>query len=98
MRGLIALCFTGVVSLLVWQRMIQSKTAVLEARVSAINSNATLISELESRFNAHKLCVSENYVRRDDYVSHVSLISHKLDAQGQMLARVDERIRNWERK
>ena len=64
---------------------------------------------LEKAFEAHRLCIAEHYVRREDYVQQVSLVQSKLDgmrerihddlsSQQAMLSRLDERTKRWEEK
>lgn len=50
------------------------------------------LAELERKHNDFRLCIAENYVRRDDYVSSQSRVIGLLESHGQMLARLEERI------
>lgn len=43
-----------------------------------------------------RLSVAEHYIRRDDYVAQMGLVTSKLDAIGVMVARMDERMKSRE--
>lgn len=68
----------------------ESAVAVLSNRPVANDKAGTEAKEDLQKF---KLCVAENYVRRDDYVAQMAGVLTKLDAIGVMVARVDERMR-----
>ena len=67
---------TGVIGVVAW----------LVRTVSKIPELAT-----KEELNAHREKVAENYVRREDYVPQLTQMTIKLDAIGQMVARLDER-------
>ena len=66
----------------------------LEARVAALEEVARRVDRLEREFQEHRLCVAENYVRRDDWVPMTSRVIGMLEDHTQMLARLDERTRS----
>ena len=50
------------------------------------------IARLESEFTELRICLAENYVRRDDYVTGESRVIGHLEAHSVMLARLEERL------
>lgn len=68
--------------------------------IRAVLANATRTTRLiaaeetmASKEDLHRieLAVADKYVRRDDYVPQITLNNSKLDAIGQMVARLDDR-------
>ena len=62
---------------------------------------ARWIHRVDKAFEAHRLCVSEHYVRREDYVHQISLVHSRFDGQSALLrdqaallSRIDERTRS----
>ena len=62
----------------------------------AAGADGDRLDRLERDLTTLRLGLAETYVRRDDYVPQLSLILAKLDAQAALLARLDERTRQWE--
>lgn len=62
----------------------------------AASADGDRLDRLERDLTTLRLGLAETYVRRDDYVPQLSLILAKLDAQAALLARLDERTRQWE--
>ena len=50
------------------------------------------VAALESELANLRLCMAENYVRRDDYITNQSRVIGLLEAHSVMLGRLDERI------
>ena len=50
------------------------------------------IADLESELAKLRLCMAENYVRRDDYITNQSRVIGLLEAHSVMLGRLEERI------
>jgi len=58
----------------------------------AIPDDARRIATLEREHTEFRLFVSENYVRRDDYITNQSRVIGLLETHSVMLARLEERI------
>lgn len=58
-----------------------------------IKTVVTLKTKLEGEDSALKLWCHEQFARRDDYIQQTALIGRKLDAVGEMTARIDERLK-----
>ena len=50
------------------------------------------VAELESEIAKLRLCMAENYVRRDDYITNQSRMIGLLESHSVMLGRLEERI------
>ena len=85
MRGLITATIGGLAGLFAWQRKISAEVAVIQSKLSDNNASMDDLTNL-------KLCMSETYIRREDYIPQMSLVGQKLDANAVLLARVDERM------
>lgn len=77
-------------SLFVRMRTAEARVKVLEeTRPAPDTAGREALAELQQ----FKLCVAENYIRRDDYIPQVTTLITRVDAIGVMVARVDERFR-----
>ncbi len=105
-RIVVGAAVAACIGLFVRLRKVETGRAVADKRLDTLegrNGDTGAIAELRERletihreFHDYRLCAVEHYVRRDDYVPQTSLILSKLDAQQALLARLDERSRQWE--
>ena len=67
--------------------------AVFGTMGAAVRSLFLRLRAIEREERDFRICVAENYVRRDDYVPQMSGVNIRLDSIGTMVARIDERTR-----
>ena len=95
-RAVIGVVITGLGfamrGLFVRLREAESEIAVLKNQPAPTDKAGREAMEALQRF---KLCVAESYIRRDDYVPQMALVTTKLDGIGGMVMRVDERTKLW---
>ena len=60
--------------------------------ISRLDKNEACITALEKDFSQLRVHIAENYINRDDWVPSFSRMMSMLEAQGQQLARLEERI------
>ena len=63
-----------------------------EAKLAKIEDRPDLTREIDAKIADIRLCMAENYVRRDDHVTTNSRIIGLLEDHGVALARLEERI------
>lgn len=89
-----------IVSLGIAVRGLFSRLRETEARVVAIEKAPAPCDaagrEAQAQVQDLRLCMAEHYIRRDDYVAQMGLVTSKLDAIGVMVARMDERMKTHE--
>lgn len=78
-------------------RQVEARNAADNQRIASLEKNLGQIPQLLDAVHKIRLCIAENYVRRDDYVQQVSMVLTKLDALATTVARVDERTKHWEK-
>lgn len=88
-RAVIGALVTGAVIALARMRALERNQAVLTKTVGRLEKQDTGAGAVQEL----RICIAENYVRREDYVPQMSGINAKLDSIGAMVARLDERSR-----
>ena len=94
-------CIAAVGGLFARVRRNEVRHVAMEPRLSAVEarpSGAGDVAEVREELHAHRLHVSETYVRRDDYVALTATVLTRLDSLGVMVARIDERERLRDRR
>ncbi len=86
---------TSILGLIVWQRVVTADIAVLKEKTKSIKENDTQAQDNLKSIHELEVSMLREFVRRDDYLSQISLFEHKLDAAAQMVARLDERVQSF---
>ena len=87
-----AVIATGVGGLFIRMRSLEGLRKAADVRLGELEDKARKADELDKKVGELRVCIAENYVRREDYVPALSLIGSKIDSMAQMLTRVDTRL------
>ena len=84
----------GIGGLFVRLRNLEGNHKETASRVKTLEKNdpKASIEDLKKEVQNLRLCMSDSYIRRDDWVPTMSKILGAMEKQGEMLARHDERI------
>ncbi len=61
-------------------------------RTVNLNKERVSVMEAEMKAKADKTDLLESYVRRNDYITQMSLLGNKIDGMGERLVRIEERL------
>lgn len=97
-RGVTAALIAAFAALFARQRNTEKMQGRLDERVQALKERMDSdetgdTGDLAERMHKLELAVERNFVRREEWVPHISRILGALEAQGKQLARIDERNR-----
>ncbi len=91
-----ALCGgAGIAGLFVRLRNLEAKRAAADVRIGALENrdNGTAqLQEIQKELHQMHLCMVQNYISREDFVPMASKVLGALERQGQLVARLEERL------
>ena len=91
----------GIAGLFVRLRTLEGDHKAAKVRIGKIESAdrgdelKEELRKIEKEIHSVRLCVSEQYIRRDDWVPTASMILRSLEKQRELLARHDERLKHF---
>ena len=96
-RGVVAALVTACVGLFVRMRGVEKQTALNNQRIEAVegqeDTGAAEVTKLRQEIHDLQLCISRNYISREDWVPHTSRVIGALERLGESVARLEERTR-----
>lgn len=107
--AVIAAVIAGVGGLFVRMRRLESRQARSETEIKGLESYEGEdleetksirgdIASIQKEMHEIRLCMSDQYMKRDDFVATSSLILKSLEKQRELLARHDERLKCFSRR
>ena len=93
-RGVVSAVVATCVGLFVRTRKLEARAAVAEKTLGDLeerDTGAGEVAKLREEFQKMHLCIATNYIRREDWVPHISRVLGALEKHGECLARLEER-------